>query len=46
MKTRIVKAFPTKKIVYMLFPIKMTTNEICHYIEVIKTSIITVLWAI
>ena len=46
MKTRIVKAFPPK-IVSMFFPIKKATNElICHFIEVIKTLIITVLWAI
>ena len=42
-----VKAFPPKIVASMFFLIKMATNElICHYIEVIKTSIITVLSAI
>ena len=46
-QTRIVKAFPQKIVASMLFLIKMATNElICHYIEVIKTSIITVVLAI
>ena len=44
MKTQIVKAFPPKIIASMFFLLKMATNKlICHYIEVIKTSINTVM---
>ena len=47
MKTRIVKAFPPEKLYLCFFLIKTATNVlICHYIEVLKTSIITVLLAI
>ena len=43
----VVKAFPQKIVASLFFLIKMATNElVCHYIEVIKTSIITVLSAI
>ena len=46
MKSQIVKAFPPKNCFYV-FLIKMATNElICHFIEVIKILILTVLWAI
>ena len=43
----VLKAFPSKIVASIIFLIKMASNELmCHYIEVIKTSIITVLLAI